>query len=206
MRRLVTIVIFCTVAAMMVGCASSPSRFYTLSPTAAQTVPPSSSYTVSVGPVTVPDVVNRLPIVLRTSPNQVFISEFDRWASPLKDDIARVVAGNLVSMLGTPQVTIFPQSSPADTSYRVVINILRFDSELGKAATLDAIWTVNSAKEGKPHRGRTMLTEPTQGDDYPDLVAAHSRALGQLSAEIAGLIREIEGRKNGDKPFRTRTE
>ncbi len=196
MRKLATILIFCTVAVVIAGCASSPSRFYTLSPTAAQTAPPSSSYAVSVGPVTVPDVVNRLPIVLRTGPNQVFISEFDRWASPLKGDIARVVAENLVSMLGTPRVTIFPQSLPADASYRIMIDILRFDSELGKAVTLDAIWTVNSAKEGKPYRSRTTLTEPTEGDGYPALVAAHSRALGQLSTEIAKMIREIEEQKH----------
>ena len=196
MRRLATTLICCAVVGLIAGCASSPSRFYTLSPTAAQTAPSPPGYTVSVGPVSVPDVVNRLPIVLRTGPNQVFISEFDRWASPLKDDIARVVAGNLISILGTPQVTIFPQSSAADTSYRVMINILRFDSELGKAATLDAIWTVNSVKEGKPYRGRTMLTETTQGGDYPALVAAHSRALGQMSADIAGMIREIEARKH----------
>ena len=194
MRRLATILICCIVAALIAGCASSPSRFYTLSPTGAPAVLPSSSYAVSVGPVSVPDVVNRLPIVLRTGPNQVFVSEFDRWASPLKDDIARVVAENLVSMLGTPQVTIFPQSSAADASYRVMINVLRFDSEPGKAATLDVIWTVNSAK-GQSHRSRKTVTEPTQGGDYAALVAAHSRALGQLSAEIAGMIREIEAQR-----------
>jgi uncharacterized lipoprotein YmbA len=53
---------------------------------------------------------------------------------------------------------------------------------------------VSSAKDGRSHRGRTTLTEPTQGVDYAALVAAHSRALGQLSAEIAKKIREIEGR------------
>ncbi|MEN6321407.1 MAG: PqiC family protein [Syntrophaceae bacterium] len=195
MRRLAIIFISYTLAAVIAGCASSPSRFYTLSPMGAPAVQPSSNFTVSVGPVSVPDVVNRLPIVLRTGPNQVFISEFDRWASPLKENIARVVAENLVSMLGTPHVTIFPQSSAAEASYRVMINILRFDSELGKAATLDAILTVNSAKEGQPHRSRKTLTEPTQGDDYAALVAAHSRALGQMSAEIAGMIREIEAQK-----------
>ena len=125
----------------------------------------------------------------------MFLSEFDRWASPLKGDIARVVAENLASLLGTPKVIIFPQSLSADASYRVMIDILHFDSELGKAATIDAMWTVNSAKEQQTHRRRTTLTEPTQGDDYTALVAAHSRALGQLSAEIARMIREIEGEK-----------
>jgi hypothetical protein len=76
-----------------------------------------------------------------------------------------------------------------------MIDVLRFDSEPGKAATLDALWTVSSAKDGRSHRGRTTFTEPTQGVDYAVLVAAHSRALGQLSAEIAKMIREYEAQK-----------
>jgi uncharacterized lipoprotein YmbA len=196
MRRLANILIACAVATITAGCASSPSRLYTLSPMAVTTASPISSYTVSVGPVSLPEVVNRLPIVIRTGPNQVSLSEFDRWASPLKGEISRVVAENLVSMLGTPQVTIFPQSLPADASYRVMIDVLRFDSEPGKAATIDAMWTVTSAKQEQTHRRRTKLTEPTQGDDYPALVAAHSRVLGRLSADIARMIREIEEQKH----------
>lgn len=98
-------------------------------------------------------------------------------------------------MLGTTQLTQFPQSTAVGTSYRTMIDFLRFDSELGKAATIDAIWTVSSVKDGQSYRGRTTITEASKGDDYAALVAAHSRALGQLSAEIAKTIREIEARK-----------
>lgn len=157
MRRIVTILIACAVAATTAGCTSSPSRFYTLSPTAVTTAPPLSSYNVSVGPVSLPEVVNRLPIVIRTGPNQVFLSEFERWASPLKGEISRVVAENIASLLGTPKVTIFPQSLPADDSYRVIIDVLRFDSEPGKAATIDAMWTVTSAKGEQTHRDRKSV-------------------------------------------------
>ena len=59
MRRLATILIVCAVTAVTTGCASSPSRFYTLSPTEVTTAPPASSYSVSVGPVSLPEVVNR---------------------------------------------------------------------------------------------------------------------------------------------------
>jgi len=155
----------------------------------------SSDISVSVGPVSIPAVVDRPQIVLRTGENQVSIAEFDRWASPLKGDIARVVAENLVSMLGTPQVSVFPQSIAADASHRVVINVLRFDSEPGKMATLDALWSVSSRKNGQDRSGRTTITEPTQGGGYAELVAAHSRALGRLSGDIAAAIRQIEGQK-----------
>jgi uncharacterized protein len=197
MKKCVNILIFCVFVTVIAGCASTlPSRFYTLSSTTTPAAMPQAAYSVAVGPVAVPAIVDRPQIVVRPGPNQVSIDEFDRWASPLKNDIARVIVENLVSMLGTLQVTIFPQSTVTDASYRVVINILRFDSEPGNAATLDALWKVSSAKEGAVRRGRTTLTEPTQGGDYAALVAAHSRALGQLSTEIATAIRALEAQKH----------
>ena len=196
MKKFVNILISCVFVTVIAGCAtSSPTRFYTLSSTLAPAAVPQANYSVSVGPVSVPAVVDRPQIVVRTGPNKVSIDEFDRWASPLKDNIAQVIVENLVSMLGTVQVTLFPQSTAAGVSYRIMIDVLRFDSELGKAATLDALWTVSSAKSGKSHRSRTTLTETTQSGDYAALVAAHSRALGQLSTEIAGIIREMEAQK-----------
>jgi uncharacterized lipoprotein YmbA len=132
---------------------------------------------------------------VRTGPNQIIIEEFDRWASPIKGDITRIVAENLVSMLGTPQVSVFPQTTAVGASYRVSIDVLRFDSEPGKAATLDALWTVSSAKDKQSRSGRTTLTEPAQGNSFTALVEAHSRALGRLSADIAGAIREIDAQK-----------
>jgi uncharacterized protein len=196
MKRLAYIITYCVFTVVIAGCASSaPSHFYTLSSTPAPAVMPQANYSVSVGPISVPAVVDRQPIVVRTGPNQVSLDEFNRWASPLKDDIGRVVVENLTTMLGTTQVTLFPQSTAADASYRTIIDILRFDSEPGKAATLDALWTVSSAKGVKSYRGRTTLTEATQGGDYAALVAAHSRTLGQLSAEIAKKIQEMEAQK-----------
>jgi hypothetical protein len=196
MKKLRQILTCCMVAALSAGCASSsPMHFYTLSPTSVPTVVSEAKYSVSVGPVSVPSVVDRLQIVLRAGPNQVSISEFDRWASPLRDDIGRVVAENLVSMLGTKQVTLFPQSAVIGVSYRVIINFLRFDSELGKAATLDVLWTVSSAHDGQSYRGRTTLTEAVQGAEYAALIAAHSSAIGRLCNEIAETIQDIENRK-----------
>ncbi|MGB5218202.1 MAG: PqiC family protein [Smithella sp.] len=196
MNRLAASIFFFTALALTAGCASSPQRFYTLNSTPAPKATQQANYSVSVGPVSVPAVVNRPQIVVRTDPHRVSINEFDRWASPLKDDIARVIVENLMTLLGTTQITIFPSSLASDTSYRCIIDILHFDSEPGKAATLDALWKVSSTKDGPIHHGRTTITEPAQDSDFAALVAAHSRALGQLSVEIAAAIREIESTKH----------
>lgn len=195
MKRFVAIIMIGIAAAAAAGCTSAPTRFYTLSTVTEQPAAEPANYSVSVGPVSIPAEVDRTQIVVRKDPNQVTISEFDHWASPLKEDIARVIARNLIVLLGTTQITTFPQSTAADKSYRCVINILNFDSGLGKAATLDALWKVTSAKDGQVYQGRTTVTEPVGGGDFSAMVAAHSRILGKLSADIAGIIKKMESEK-----------
>lgn len=200
MKRLACIIL-CALSAFLAGCASTrPSQFYTLNPSPRPAAVTMTDTSISVGPVLIPADIDRPQIVSRTGPHSVFMDEFHRWASPLPGAIARVVAENLASLLGTQQVTVFPQSPASEASYRVGIDLLHFESEPGKAATLDARWRVNSRKEGLSRSGRTTVTEPTQGDGYAELAAAHSRALGRLSTEIAAAIREMEIQKPANPP------
>lgn len=188
--------ILSALALLAASCASNrPAQFYTLNPAAAQTAAAPADCAVSVGPVFVPAAVDRPQIVLQTGPNQVFIAEFDRWAAPLKEDIPRVVAHNLASLLGTSQVTVFPQSTALEASYRVVIDILQMESVSGKEIILDARWTVSSPKDGRALNNRMRIAEPARGGGYAELVAAHSRAFAQLSGRIADTIREMERQK-----------
>ena len=191
MKRRVWIVLLFALAAFGAACASTPSKFYTLSPTA-EPGGTTASYSVAVGPVSVPAMIDRPQMVVRVGPNQVGIDEFNRWASPLQSDMARVVAENLAKILGTPLVSVFPQSTAAGASYRVLIDVMRFESAPGKSATLDAVWTVRGAKEGASRAGRTTVSEPAADGSTAALVAAHSRALGRLSGEVAEAIRGLE--------------
>ena len=191
MRSLAAIAIACPLVIVFVGCASTPAaRFYTLSAAAA---PPmaSSDLSVAVGPVSVPGVVDRPQIVVRTGPNEVRLDEFNRWASPLPDNIARAVAENLVAMLGTPRVSLSSQTVSADTDYRAAIEVQRFESAPGEAATLDAVWTVSRPKDGTSRAGRTTVREPTPENSYDVLAAAHSRAVARLSRDIADAVRAL---------------
>ncbi len=174
------------------GCASPRSNFYTLSP-AATPVPARADFSIVVGPVSIPAAVDRPQIVVRLAPNRVAVDEFHRWASPLPDAIARVVAGNLSALLGTPQVSTVSQPDSAGARYRVLLDVLRFESAPGEAATLDAIWKARSREDGRTRAGRTTVSEPVPDRDYASLAAAHSRALARLSADIAEAVRALEG-------------
>lgn len=179
------------VATALAGCGSSPkSAFYTLSSGAApQQEPGAAPFSVAIGAVTVPDMVDRPQLVTRAAANQVTINEFARWAEPLKSEIPRVIADNLTQLLNGARVTTYPQSGNTETDYRVAIEVRRFDSALGDAAMVEVLWTVRPPKNGAPKAGRSVVREPVQGKDYDALVAAHGRALAAVSADIANAIR-----------------
>jgi uncharacterized protein len=190
MRCRATVAMSWALVLFVAGCASKPSRFYTLSAAPSPPVPP-SDLSVTVGPVSVPAAVDRAQIVVALGPNQVRLDEFNRWDAPLQNAIARVVTENLVTLLGTPRVALSPQTlTTAD--YRVAIEVQRFESALGEAATLDAVWTVSRIKDGKSQTGRTTAREPTPERSYEALAAAHSRAVARLSQDIADAVRGLD--------------
>src|SRR5262249_19390253 len=173
--------------ALAAGCSSAPVHYYTLSATATA-ASATAKLAVAVGPVSVPAAVDRPQIVVSTSANAVTVDEFNLWASPLQDNIARVVAENLAAMLGTPRVTLFPQTIAADLDYRVQIEVRSFESMPGKSATLNAVWTVRRMKDGKTETGRTSVQETISDNGFDALAAAHSRAVGRMSKDIADAI------------------
>jgi uncharacterized lipoprotein YmbA len=190
MRPLTVVTLSCLLP-MLVGCATPNPRFYALTAAVSPSAP-SSDVTVAVGPVTIPAAVDRPQIVLTVAPNRVRLEEFDRWAAPLQNDIARVVAANLVATLGTSRVMLTSQPVAATVDYRAAIEVQQFDSSLGQAATLDAVWAVSRSKDGKSQTGRTTAREATSDGSFDALAAAHSRAVGRLSQDLANAVRELE--------------
>jgi uncharacterized lipoprotein YmbA len=184
--RLLSIVV---AAAAAVSCGTSaPTRFYTLESTATSDGAPAARYGVLVGPVSVPASVDRSQFVVQIAPNRVEIDEFNRWAAPLGESIARTVAGDLAAMLRTPDVATAPFAN-FDPAYRVTIDVQRFDSVRGESTLLEAVWAVRKTSGGQTRSGRTLARESVQGEGFEALAAAHSRALAKLSADIAAAIR-----------------
>jgi uncharacterized protein len=172
------------------ACASKPERFYTLQSVAETTETP-SAVSVSVGPVTIPAIVDTPAIVLTVGQSEVQLDDAAHWASPLQDSIAHVVAGDLSALLGTERVTLSSDTWTQALDYRVAIEVQRFESVPDEAATLDAVWTIRDSHGTVAREGRTTVREATQGGGIGELAAAHSRALARLSADIAAAIRSL---------------
>ncbi|HXJ37615.1 MAG TPA: PqiC family protein [Candidatus Eisenbacteria bacterium] len=176
--------------AVTVGCSSPHSRFYTLAATATPDAGRDAGYTVAVGPISIPAYADRPELVVQVAPHQVKVEEYDRWAAPLEDDIARVVAGDLQALLGTPRVAVGPMVSfvPA---YRVTIDVQRFESTPGDSAVVEAVWVVEKRGTSDTLSGRTIAHEAVDGKTYGALAAAHSRAVETMSRDIAEAIRTL---------------
>jgi uncharacterized lipoprotein YmbA len=179
-------------AVALAGCSRSPRvTFYTLEPgaqvetAAAATAIP----TVAVGPVTLPEVVDRPQLVVRVSANRVDILETHRWAEPLKSEIPRLIAENLGRLLGSSRVSSYLQHAGADADYRVLVDIQRFESSPGEAVTVEAVWSLRRAAGGAPKTGRSLVREPVGAEGYDPLVAAYGRALLAVSHDLARAIR-----------------
>ena len=191
--RIAHVVSIAFVVAATAGCrTSAPARFYTLASTASTDGAPAANYAVTVGPVTVPASVDRPQFVVQVAPNRVVLDEFNRWVAPLDESIARAVAGNLAVLLGTPRVATAPLAN-FDPAYRVTIAVQRFDSIPGDAVVIDAVWTIRNVANGGTRSGRTVAREAVQGEGFEALAAAHSRALANVSGDIAAAIRAEAG-------------
>lgn len=183
----------CACAALLAACGTAPREsFYTLSALegAPAAAPPAAAAAIAigVGPVVVPESVDRTPMVVRTGPNEVDIDDFHRWAEPLKTAIPRVLAENLSRELGTPRV-LASRAGNVAVDFRVAVEIQRFDSSFQDGATIDALWTITPTKGGTARTGRTLAKEPAAAATYAAVAAAHSRALARIAAEIAAAMR-----------------
>jgi uncharacterized protein len=185
-----------------VGCRSPRSRFYTLDAIARSDGAAPASCTVVVGPVSIPPAVDRPQFVLQVAPNRVTVDEFHRWASPLDDGVARAIAGDLAVLLGTSNVAALPATGVVPT-YRVAVDVQRFESRAGESVLIEALWVVRPAGGGEATAGRTVATETVEGKDLDAVAAAHSRALATVSGDIAAAIRAQASVPRAPTPRRT---
>jgi hypothetical protein len=180
----------------MGGCTATttPSRFYGLNPlpVTEKAEAPGHGVAIGVGPIKLPEHLDRPQIVTRTSSNQLKLAEFNRWAGSLQDDFSRILAENLSILLSTDRVSLYPWRRSVPIDYQVVVDVTRFDGVLGGDAWLIARWSVFGGRDKKVlSMKRSRISEPSRAQGYEAIVAAQSQALGQLSREIADAIKSI---------------
>jgi uncharacterized lipoprotein YmbA len=190
-------------ALLAISC-SPATHYYTLSPVdpgapLAKATPPA---VIAVGPVQLPDYVDRPQIVVRTGPHTLDQAAFDQWGGDLNDMIPRLLVEDLARRLPGDHLVSFPDAGDVPYDFRVPVDLSQFDVTADGEAVVVARWQVR----GRPGSGTVIVRESTvraqaAGKSYDQRVEALSRALADLTGEIAAAIAPLR-RGGSSKPDR----
>jgi uncharacterized lipoprotein YmbA len=195
----IAVLILSVLLAVLGGCAGTtpPADFYILS-ALPQSSPGSQSerddnnIAIGVGPVKLPEYLDRPQIITRTNPNELRVAPFDRWAEPLKSSFPRILMENLATLLNTDQVALYPWRKSASVEYQVMVDVVQFDAERNGDALLIARWTLLGGRGEKVlQRKKSIFRKPLRSNDYQSIVSAQSQTVIELSREIAEAIKAI---------------
>ena len=173
---------------LLSGCAASPKTdFYQLEETTnASLVGVEKGHIIVVGPIHLPEYLNRPQIVTRNSKHHLNMSEFNRWIEPVNDSISRLLVINISNNLNSNRVYWVPEYDrqyPLDL--RVAIDIGRFDGQLGKDVFLESRWSIFDKNDRPLLTKVSLIKSPVNGEDYEALVSAMNNALQLLGKEIS---------------------
>jgi uncharacterized lipoprotein YmbA len=175
------------------------TRFILLAPTTAggsssaqlAAGPNLTSLAIALGPIQLPEYLDRPELVIRTSPNGLQLSETNRWAEPLADNFRHVLANDLTNLLGTTNIVQYPWYPGTRLNYIVRGEVQRFEASTNKTAQLIAHWDLRMPQNNQVLANReAQISCPLSSLDGDTIAAALSKALAELAAQISSTIAE----------------
>lgn len=190
---LIVLVATCLLAlCLLSGCGkSAPTHFYALSPAEAPPLDGPPCYSVGIGPVEIPAYLDRRDVVTREGGARVKLAEFESWAEPVKDGLARVLAENLSGLVCARPIAVYPWPTGVNPEYQVTVQAQRFDGALKKDVVLRASWSILNG-DGELLVWKLFESRAPAGDDYASMAASMSDLAATLSRDIAMAIKEFQ--------------
>ncbi len=170
------------------GCVgtSPPTRFYALETTAPTPLAPRPDLALGLGPVSLPDALDRPQILVRAEPYRRELAEFDRWVGDLRGNLTRVLALRLQGLLGTDRVYTHPWPRQRAVDAQVQVEVQSFEGTPGGTVELRGTWVLLDAEGRRElYLAPFALSAQAAGGDYRGLVAAMSGLAEALAEQIA---------------------
>jgi uncharacterized lipoprotein YmbA len=173
---------FATIVALT-GCigTSPPMHYYTLAAEEGTGRSKGGARVIAIGPIDVPDYLDRTNVVSRTGPNQLEISDLEAWAEPLTAGTARVLTQNINSHAnGSAWVASSEATSNAEV--RVPIAIQQFECINRSRCAVRLEWRVLDDSSNTLVRRSASETEELPPSST---TAEEASALSHLLAKVA---------------------
>ncbi len=180
---------------LLAACGSSPRNNYYLLTSDVTEAPSGNSPSIGIGPIAVPEYLNRTSLVYSKQGNRLQISSTERWAEPLEAGIIRIMSANLASQLDTQDIRSFPWGPAQSPDYGVAVSLWQLDAN-EQRALLAAEWRIVHPASGDSVARRIVtLQQPMPGGEFN--VDQIARAYSELFEQLSTLISEaIEAHQN----------
>lgn len=175
---------------LMVACSHTPARFYLLERLAKTPVeaPPTVSKTlvVGLGPIHMPDYLNRPQLVIAESDHQYRFDDEVRWGEHLEQNVSRVLAAHILHMPGVDQVMRYPWPQRQRIDVQISLDVLSLHHQQGQGTRMKAQWQIR--KDDQWVRSQQFECQLASTDEPEAIVASHSQCLAQLAEQWRAFI------------------
>jgi len=178
---------------VLTACAGNkrPTQYYLLKPLNLRDIQQQGTEgnVIGIGPVSLPQYLDRPQIITFTDDYTLSISEFHQWAEPLQNNFTRILIENLSALLPNSRFEAYPWKSSIKTNHQVTVSIDHFDLNTN-TALLSAHWTIETARNRIIQRHySTRIEKPLPDTQYKSKISTLSKLLALLSLEIAESIK-----------------
>lgn len=187
--------------AILAGCnplapQPDPTRYYVLTPAGGpgQSViaNASSTVTIGLGPVNLPDYLDQQWMVSRGQGNRLYVSSHDQWGEPLRDSFKDVLKQDLALDLSEDQIIDYPWYRTTAVDRQITVDLIDFAfNSSANAAEIRANWNVINARTGNlESRGQFVASQTAaSGASAEERAAALSKLVNQLAQTLAQQVR-----------------
>jgi len=122
----------------------------------------------------------------------LLLADSHRWAEPLADNFTSVLQQELATQLHPKLIVTFPWPLSQEVDCQLSVNVLRFETENDRTASLQVNWMVRDrvGKLLQPEKQESYRSEiPAHG--YPGRVKALNAVLDRFARDLAGKLRPL---------------
>ncbi|NOX18514.1 MAG: membrane integrity-associated transporter subunit PqiC [Chlorobi bacterium] len=177
------------------SCGSSkPIQKYLLLPTAeyenssSETID-NSAITIAVGVIEFPEYLKSPQIVSFKNSNELFRDEYNRWASPLKENFEKVLINDVSTYIPTNKISFYGSEMNEKNVYRINAIVSEFGLQADSSIILDARWGTTSEGISFTLDKRSSFSENGKGAGYNEQAKIMSMLTAKLAKEIADEIK-----------------
>ena len=173
---------------------SKPVEYYMLDASVGidnnQTLKGDEGPMIGLGPIRLPEYLDRFQMVVAVSENKYKLIDGHRWAEKLDQNISLALFKTLPAQLGTDRMIRYPWPQRPGVDFQVKIDILELNIDQDGRSQLVAQWLIKS-KDKTILNKRSTFTAQASTTDIDKMVQAQSECLTKLGQEVAVNLRPL---------------